>query len=57
MKLYNDYGDGPPYWMGTASTIQHDDPEPDPVAELRKIVEEVTGKKVEKPAKQRMGFL
>lgn len=37
--LFNDYGDGAPYWMGTASTMHHDDQPTDPVAELHKIVE------------------
>jgi len=54
---FEDYGDGAPYWMGTASTIQHDDEPRDVVAELRKVVEEVTGKPVSRPDKPRMGFL
>lgn len=43
--------------MGAASPTIPDDPEPDPVAELRAVVEEVTGIKFDKPAKPRIGFL
>jgi hypothetical protein len=42
--------------MGTASPTHHDEEPVDIVAELHKVVEEVTGKPVDKP-KQRMGFL
>jgi hypothetical protein len=55
-KAFDDYGEGPPYHMGTASPTHHDEAPEDIVALLHAVVEEVTGKPVERPVK-RMGFL
>lgn len=52
---FDDY-QGPGHMSGQATTL-HSPAEDDPVAKLRQIVEEVTGKPVEAPARQRMGFL
>ena len=43
--------------MGAASPTIPDDQQPDPVEELRRVVEEVTGIKIERPSKPRIGFL
>lgn len=44
------------HMMGTATTLPAEE-EDDAIARLHKVVEEVTGKPVEKPAKPRMGFV
>ena len=48
--------DAPEGGMGTATTLPVDH-KPDPVEQLRAVVEEVTGKPVARPVKPRMGFL
>jgi hypothetical protein len=48
------------HMLGTATTLYRDDPEDAgdrAVRDLRAVVEEVTGKPVDKPARPRMGFL
>jgi hypothetical protein len=54
-----DYWDGyeAPYGGSGMATTLPVEPERDCVAELRAVVEEVTGKPVEVPPKPRMGFL
>ena len=50
------YGyDAPDGGMGTATTLHHE-PDRDFGAELRAVVEEVTGKPVVMPPKSRIGF-
>lgn len=46
----------PLHMSGQATTLHQDEPE-DIVERLRAVVEEVTGKPIERPAKPRMGFL
>lgn len=58
--MYDDFYDGPPvhsYMPGFASTLPPPADEFDAVAELRKVVEEITGIKAEQPQKPRIGFL
>ena len=49
--------DMPQYMFGSASPTAPADVGPDPVEELRQCVEEVTGLKLERPVKPRIGFL
>lgn len=51
-----DVQSAPSYGQGMATTLPADQSD-DPVRELHKVVEEVTGKPVAVAAKPRMGFL
>lgn len=55
VKSFDDYGEGAPYWMGTATTLVHDAEPDDVIARLHAVVEEITGKPVER-VKPRMRF-
>lgn len=43
--------------LGAAHAVSADQPPADVAEQLRRVVEEVTGKPVEAPARPRMGFL
>lgn len=45
------------HMSGQATTLQCDEDEDDVVAKLRAVVEEVTGRPVEKKTRPRIGFL
>lgn len=48
--------ESPAFFSGFVSTLPTDS-ERDPVQELRKVVEEVTGKPLESPPPKRIGFI
>lgn len=54
---WDDYYEPTPWGFGSAHSISSDAPESDVIADLHKVVEEVTGKPVQKPEPRRMGFV
>ncbi len=54
--MWDEWWGGAPDFMGHVSTLPVDH-EHDVAAELRKVVEEVTGKPVESPPPRRIGFI
>jgi hypothetical protein len=46
------------FWIGVGqASALHSAPDGDPVDEVRKVAEEVTGRVIARPEKPRMGFL
>lgn len=53
----DDYYESCPWGFGSLSVLSCDADGDDAVAELRKVVEEVTGKKIPETPARRIGFL
>ncbi|QDX22140.1 hypothetical protein FP568_13315 [Pandoraea pnomenusa] len=52
-----EYDSGSLTGSGSAHAVSDDEPDSDPLADLHKVIEEITGKPVEKRERNRMGFL